>query len=168
MDSNKNEKEIKIEKDNPIKEEEEKEDENYIGIEKKLGDLILRGWTMLADSCPLETCRCPLMRSPDGQKYCVNCEMWQFDNKKRQKKKFTELIPLHGKQNIAIKHMDLVKPIKKKLINDSIDNILKDKLFYLAEKLNNENDLRNIEEIMKSMNLMMDTIEHYYKIKKSN
>ena len=86
MDSNQNEKEIKIEKDIPIKEEEEKEDENYIGIEKKLGDLILRGWTMLADSCPLETCRCPLMRSPDGQKYCVNCEMWQFDNKKRQKK----------------------------------------------------------------------------------
>jgi len=64
--------------------------------------------------------------------------------------------------------MDLVKPIKKNLINDSIDYILKDKLFYLSEKLNNENDLRNIEEIMKSMNLMMDTIEHYYKIKKSN
>jgi uncharacterized Zn finger protein (UPF0148 family) len=173
MDSNRIEKEIIIEKDIPLKEEEEekedeKEDENYIGIEKKLGDLILRGWTMLADSCPLESCRCPLMRSPDGQKYCVNCEMWQFDNKKRQKKKFTELIPLHGKQNITIKHMDLVKPLKKKKLNDSFDNILKDKLLYLAEKLNNENDLRNIEEILKAMNLMMDTIEHYYMIKKSN
>ena len=173
MDSNRIEKEIIIEKDIPQKEEEEekedeKEDENYIGIEKKLGDLILRGWTMLADSCPLESCRCPLMRSPDGQKYCVNCEMWQFDNKKRQKKKFTELIPLHGKQNITIKHMDLVKPLKKKKLNDSFDNILKDKLLYLAEKLNNENDLRNIEEILKAMNLMMDTIEHYYMIKKSN
>jgi uncharacterized Zn finger protein (UPF0148 family) len=25
-----------------------------ITIEKKLGDLMLRGWTMLADSCPSE------------------------------------------------------------------------------------------------------------------
>ena len=87
MDSNPIEKEIIIEKDIPINEEEEKEDENYIDIEKKLENLILRGWTMSSDSCPLETCRTPLMRSPDGQNYCVNCEMWQFDNKKRQKKK---------------------------------------------------------------------------------
>ena len=89
--------------------------------------------------------------------------------KKDKKKKFTELIPLHGKQNITIKHMDLVKPLKKKiLINDTVENVLRGKLFFLAQKLDIENDLRNIEEIIKAMNLMMDTIEHYYMIKKSN
>ena len=88
---------------------------------------------------------------------------------KKDKKKFTELIPLHGKQNITIKHMDLVKPLKKKiLINDTVENVLRGKLFFLAQKLDIENDLRNIEEIIKAMNLMMDTIEHYYMIKKSN
>ena len=61
----------------------------FRGADKKLGDLMLRGWTMLADSCI--TCRCPLMRSPDGQKYCVNCEVWVYDNKKREPKKFSEL-----------------------------------------------------------------------------
>ena len=65
--------------------------------------------------------------------------------------------------------MDLVKPLKKKiLINDTVENVLRGKLFFLAQKLDIENDLRNIEEIIKAMNLMMDTIEHYYMIKKSN
>ena len=163
--------ESKIEKENEnIKEKEINEQEELDKqIEKKLGDLLLRGWTMLAESCPLESCQVPLMKSPDGQKYCVNCEMWQFDNKKRQKKKFTELIPLHGKQNITIKHMDLVKPLKKKiLINDTVENVLRGKLFFLAQKLDIENDLRNIEEIIKAMNLMMDTILHYKKIQNNN
>jgi uncharacterized Zn finger protein (UPF0148 family) len=29
-------------------------EEGGISIEKKLGDLMLRGWTMLADTCPSE------------------------------------------------------------------------------------------------------------------
>ena len=63
--------------------------DTFRGADKKLGDLMLRGWAMLADSCL--TCRCPLMRSPDGQKYCVNCEVWIYDNKKTEPKKFNEL-----------------------------------------------------------------------------
>ena len=52
--------------------------------------------------------------------------------------------------------------------NDSVENILKGKLLYLAQRLDKESDLRNIEEIMKAMNLMMDTILHYKKIQNNN
>ena len=129
---------------------------------------MLRGWTMLAESCPIESCRCPLMRSPDGQKYCCNCEMWQFDNKKREKKKFTEIVPLKNQQNIAIKHMEVMKPIQNKITyqNDSIENVLNNKLKYLAERINNENDIRNLEELMKAFNNLIDTIKHYESLKK--
>jgi uncharacterized Zn finger protein (UPF0148 family) len=140
----------------------------FKGIDKKLSDLMLRGWTMLAESCPIESCRCPLMRSPDGQKYCCNCEMWQFDNKKREKKKFTEIVPLKNQQNLAIKHMEIMKPIQNKItyLNDSIENVLSNKLKYLAERINNENDIRNLEELMKAFNNLIDTIKHYESLKK--
>jgi uncharacterized Zn finger protein (UPF0148 family) len=144
------------------------EEDPFKGIDKKLSDLMLRGWTMLAESCPIESCRCPLMRSPDGQKYCCNCEMWQFDNKKREKKKFTEIVPLKNQQNLAIKHMEVMKPIQNKItyLNDSIENVLSNKLKYLAERINNENDIRNLEELMKAFNNLIDTIKHYESLKK--
>ena len=144
------------------------DEDPFKGIDKKLSDLMLRGWTMLAESCPIESCRCPLMRSPDGQKYCCNCEMWQFDNKKREKKKFTEIVPLKNQQNIAIKHMEVMKPIQNKITyqNDSIENVLNNKLKYLAERINNENDIRNLEELMKAFNNLIDTIKHYESLKK--
>ena len=144
------------------------DEDPFKGIDKKLSDLMLRGWTMLAESCPIESCRCPLMRSPDGQKYCCNCEMWQFDNKKREKKKFTEIVPLKNQQNIAIKHMEVMKPIQNKITyqNDSIENVLSNKLKYLAERINNENDMRNLEELMKAFNNLIDTIKHYESLKK--
>ena len=144
------------------------DEDPFKGIDKKLSDLMLRGWTMLAESCPIESCRCPLMRSPDGQKYCCNCEMWQFDNKKREKKKFTEIVPLKNQQNLAIKHMEVMKPIQNKItyLNDSIENILSNKLKYLAERINKENDIRNLEELMKAFNNLIDTIKHYESLKK--
>ena len=144
------------------------DEDPFKGIDKKLSDLMLRGWTMLAESCPIESCRCPLMRSPDGQKYCCNCEMWQFDNKKREKKKFTEIVPLKNQQNLAIKHMEIMKPIQNKItyLNDSIENVLSNKLKYLAERINNENDIRNLEELMKAFNNLIDTIKHYESLKK--
>ena len=144
------------------------DEDPFKGIDKKLSDLMLRGWTMLAESCPIESCRCPLMRSPDGQKYCCNCEMWQFDNKKREKKKFTEIVPLKNQQNLAIKHMEVMKPIQNKITyqNDSIENVLSNKLKYLAERINNENDIRNLEELMKAFNNLIDTIKHYESLKK--
>ena len=89
--------------------------------------------------------------------------------RKEKKKKFTELIPVK-EQKIAVKHMEITKPVKNKILlgNDSVENILKGKLLYLAQRLDKESDLRNIEEIMKAMNLMMDTILHYKKIQNNN
>ena len=54
-------------------------EDSSAGVEKRLGDLMMRGWTMLAESCPIESCGCPLMRNFDGQKYCCGCELWHFD-----------------------------------------------------------------------------------------
>lgn len=37
------------------------------------GDLLLRGWAMLAENCP--RCQVPLMRDPKTQdRLCVNCD----------------------------------------------------------------------------------------------
>ena len=88
--------------------------------DKRLGELLLRGWTMLADNCSV--CNCPLMRNPDGKKYCVQCEAWVFDNKKREEKKFNELIPISGiqqkkeipKNNILTQKKETTEKIEKK------------------------------------------------------
>ena len=48
----------------------------FRGANKKLGELLLRGWTMLVDACEVTNCKYPLMRSSDGQKYCVIYEAW--------------------------------------------------------------------------------------------
>ena len=95
----------------------------FRGADKKLGELMLRGWTMLADCCSVSSCQCPLMRSPDGQKYCVNCETWIYDNKKREAKKFNELIPSRlnqSKQNLEKKEVK-TKIASHKGFNDSND-----------------------------------------------
>ena len=146
-------------------ESQKEEEEQFHGVDKKLGDLMLRGWTMLAETCPLESCKCPLMRSLDGQKYCVNCEMWQFDNKKREKKKFTELVPMQGKQVLQVKHTELIKPKKFDPIpvtsEKSVEELLNEKLQILAKRIYDEKDLKKIEEISKVMEQIMNLIEHY-------
>ena len=144
------------------------EEDQFHGIDKKLGDLMLRGWTMLAESCSLESCKCPLMRSPEGQKYCVNCEMWQFDNKKTRKKKFTDLVPLQGKQLLQVKHTELIQPKNFKSIpikvEKSVDELLHDKLQTLAKRIYDEKDMKKIDEISKVMEQIMSLIEHYKQI----
>lgn len=44
-------------------------------IHEKLGNLLLKGWTMLGNSCPqcMET---PLMRSKDKKIYCGKCDIY--------------------------------------------------------------------------------------------
>ena len=148
--------------------ESKNEEDQFQEVYKKLGDLILRGWTMLAESCPLESCKCPLMRSPDGQKYCVNCEMWQFDNKKTKKKKFTDLVPLQGKQLLQVKHTELIQPKNFKSISikieKSVEELLHDKLQILAKRIYDEKDMKKIDEISKVMEQIMSLIEHYKQI----
>ena len=89
------------------------EEDSFEGTDKKLSDLMKRGWIMLSESCPLESCRCPLMKSPDGQKYCVQCEMWIFDHKPVKKKKFGELVPFKKPRE---NHTEISKKYK---VNDS-------------------------------------------------
>ena len=160
--------------------------DTFRGADKKLGELMLRGWTMLADSCT--TCNCPLMRSPDGQKYCVNCEVWIYDNKKREPKKYSELFPSRisqiNKKNQDIQHKKELpenKEIKEnkdnkknekeekkthnnpKIIRNNTPciDLLNNKLSILAQNLNEETDFKKCNEIIDLMNKIIDLIKHY-------
>ncbi|OQR97242.1 hypothetical protein ACHHYP_12354 [Achlya hypogyna] len=42
----------------------------------KMGEKMLQGWTLLGIHCPVPGCLMPLMRSREGQMYCVNCEQY--------------------------------------------------------------------------------------------
>ena len=165
--------------------------DTFRGADKKLGELMLRGWTMLADCCQVSNCRCPLMRSPDGQKYCVNCEAWIYDNKKREQKKFNELIPSLSNQMKNQKQMfkeggqkvekkenqenqkkienqvkekeDKSKKIKN-VSNETVIELLEKKLKYLGQSLNEETNIKKCEEIIQLMDKIMLLIEHYKKI----
>ena len=161
---------------------------------KRLGDLLLYGWTMLGDSCP--NCNCPLMKSPDGMKYCVSCESWISPNKKPDPKKFDELISTRNHSNKEqpkitdkkdedkneinknkIKNIEEKKEInkieeKKEKSNIQInkDNstleLIENKLKKLSIELNEENDIKKCENIIQLMNKLLDFIERYKKIQK--
>lgn len=135
------------------------EEDSFEGTDKKLSDLMKRGWIMLSESCPLESCRCPLMKSPDGQKYCVQCEMWIFDHKPVKKKKFGELVPFKKPRE---NHTEISKKYtfpKDTRFNHPILQTLTLKLNYLNEKLLNETDVHMIEIIAKDINLILDAIK---------
>ncbi len=102
------------------------------------------------------------MKCPNGQKYCVGCEMWHFD-KEAKKQKFTELVSLEGKQNVQIKPTDVQKMSKPLNINYQLNtNVLqslKIKLVYLSNLLNNETDVSKSKEILECMRLCMGNIQ---------
>ncbi len=137
--------------------------EEELGVEKRLADLMMRGWTMLADSCPVESCGCPLMKNLEGQVYCVGCEMWHFDKQRQVKQKFGELVALQGKQNIQIKHTEISKLPHtidfNFTLSKSVLSSLKLKLVYLSNLLNNENDLNKIQEILETMKICLENIQ---------
>ena len=162
--------------------------------DKRLGELLLRGWTMLADNC--SACNCPLMRNPDGKKYCVQCEAWVFDNKKREEKKFNELIPIPGiqqkkeipKNNILTQKKETTEKIEKKdnkekkienkekkienkpknnnksTYDGTVLELLDNKLKRLGQSLNEENDIKKSEEIIQLMDKIIALVEHYKKV----
>ena len=139
-------------------------EDSSAGVEKRLGDLMMRGWTMLAESCPIESCGCPLMRNFDGQKYCCGCEMWHFD-KDRVKQKFGELVSLKGKQNLQVmenrsNHTEVSKlPSNIKIsFSNSVIQALQVKLAYLSNTLNSETDTVKTKDILECMRLCMDNI----------
>jgi len=145
------------------------EEEPLIGVDKKLADLMMRGWVLLAESCPIDSCGCPLMRNLEGQKYCCGCEMWHFDKERPVKQKFAELVSLKGKQNVQIKpntqHTEVSKITPKKNIdfnmnmNGGVLQALQLKLAYLANQLNSEVDLTKTKQILENINLCLNNME---------
>jgi len=142
-------------------------EEPVIEVDKKLSNLMMKGWILMADVCPIESCSCPLMKSPDGQKYCVGCEMWHFDKEKKVKQKFGELVSLKGKQNIQLKTTQSSEvskiqqnPVDFNLtLNKSVLNSLQMKLAYLSNILNNEKEINKSKEILECMRICMENIQ---------
>ena len=138
------------------KEDEEKE------IEKKLSDLMNMGWTLLEENCPLESCHCPLLKSLDGNKYCVKCEMWQFPDKERSRQKYTDLV-LKAHQELAIRETGLTKKYKRFNFNtfgkESLLNSLRAKLAYLSSILNETPDQNKTQQILQNIELCLKNIK---------
>ena len=132
-------------------------------IEKKLSDLLTIGWTLLDEKCPLESCDCPLLKSFDGNKYCVKCEMWQFPDKVRASQKYTDLV-VKSNQELALRETRLAKVYKNRInINiygkESVLNSLRTKLAYLSSVLNQTQDLNKTQQILQNMELCLKNIK---------
>ena len=140
---------------------EEKKDDKE--IEKKLSDLLNIGWMLLEEKCPLESCDCPLLKSFDGNKYCVKCEMWQFPDQVKAKQKYTDLV-VKSSQEIALRETRLAK-IYPTNINfniygkESILNSLRAKLAYLSNILNQTKDLTKTHQILENIELCIKNIK---------
>ncbi len=137
------------------------EDEDKM-IEKKLTELLEMGWTLLEEKCPLESCNCPLLKSLDGNKYCVKCEMWQFPDKERYRQRYTDLV-LKAHQELAVRETGLMKVNKRFNFDvfgkESLLNSLKTKLAYLSSILNNNLDQTKTQQILQNMDLCMKNIK---------
>ena len=138
------------------KESEEKE------IEKKLSDLMNMGWTLLEESCPLESCHCPLLKSLDGNKYCVRCEMWQFPDRETTRQKYTDLV-LRAHQELAIREMGLAKMNKRLRFHsfgkEALLNSLRTKLAFLSSILNETPDMIKTQQILSNIELCLKNIK---------
>ena len=142
-----------------------------VSVDKKLANLLLLGWTMLADTCPVETCKCPLMRSLDGKKYCCGCEAWE-NSAKIEKQEFKEIASNNIRKTKSEKEQqpkEIVKEeekkeiivTKKENVNEKVIKVLKKKLDYLTERLDKETDISLIDQLTKSIMLNMDAIKKY-------
>ena len=131
-------------------------------IEKKLSELLALGWTLLEEKCPLETCDCPLLKSFDGNKYCVKCEIWQFPDQVKAPQKYTDLV-VKSSQELVLKNTGLTKRYKN--INydiygkESVLNSLKAKLAYLSSVLNQTKDLSKTQQILQNIELCLKNIK---------
>jgi uncharacterized Zn finger protein (UPF0148 family) len=131
-------------------------------VERKLGELMLRGWLMTSECCPIESnfsninlgCHCPLMRNNDGQIYCVNCESWIIEKEVSSKKqRFGELVTfdyMQDKQKIQLKDQGVnnISSLYTKNLFTFEKHIVTSfqmKLVYLINLLNNESDIFKIE-----------------------
>ena len=132
-------------------------------IDKKLSKLMDMGWILLEEICPLESCNCPLLKSLDGNKYCVKCEMWQFPGKEKSKQKYTDLV-LKANQELVIRETGLAKINKKRFdfnsfTKRSLLNSLKAKLAYLSSILNATYDQNKTKQILENINLCLENMK---------
>ena len=140
--------------------EEKKEDKE---IEKKLSDLLNIGWILLQEKCPLETCDCPLLKSFDGNKYCVKCEMWQFPDQVKAKQKYTDLV-VKSSQELALRETGLAKIYPHKIDmnvygKEAVLNSLRVKLAYLSSILNEAKDLTKTHQILENIELCIKNVK---------
>ena len=140
---------------------EEKKDDKE--IEKKLSDLLNIGWMLLDEKCPLESCDCPLLKSFDGNKYCVKCEMWQFPDQVKAKQKFTDLV-VKSSQELALRETRLAKVYPHRInLNiygkEAIINSLRAKLAYLSSILNQTKDMTKTKQILENIELCIKNIK---------
>ena len=113
-------------------------------VERKLSELLTIGWTLLEEKCPLESCDCPLLKSFDGNKYCVKCEMWQFPDQVKARQKYTDLV-VKSNQELVLRETGL--------------NSLKAKLAYLSSVLNQTKDLSKTQQILQNIELCLKNIK---------
>lgn len=139
---------------------------NEKSIQDKLGELLLQGWTMLADVCFIESCSTPLMRdNVTKQVYCVGCESWVFNKEKTtQKCKYTDLVSLEGKRNIQLpeKHNEVSKLSKPLSFTGTYGNfreILETKLVAFSQWLQVENDINKCNAILDAMKKTTDLLK---------
>ena len=140
--------------------EENKDDKE---VEKKLSDLLNIGWILLNEKCPLESCDCPLLKSFDGNKYCVKCEMWQYPDQVKAKQKYTDLV-VKSSQEIALRETRLAKIYPHKINmnvygKETVINSLKVKLDYLSSILNETKDLTKTKQILENIELCIKNIK---------
>ena len=132
-------------------------------VERKLSELLTIGWTLLEEKCPLESCDCPLLKSFDGNKYCVKCEMWQFPDQVKARQKYTDLV-VKSNQELVLRETGLAK-IYKNSINfdiygkETVLNSLKAKLAYLSSVLNQTKDLSKTQQILQNSELCLKNIK---------
>ena len=131
-------------------------------IDKKLSELMNMGWTLLEDICPLESCNCPLLKSLDGNKYCVKCEMWQFPDQQKTRQKYTDLV-LKAHQELAIRETGLAKLNKRLNFSlfgkESLLNSLRAKLAYLSSVLNATYDQNKTKLILENIDLCLQNMK---------
>lgn len=146
------------------------EDASDYPVDKKLADLMMKGWVMLADTCPVETCGCPLMKSPDGNKYCCGCEMWHFEKERPKKQRFGEIAVKNkpannpSNQGLQVKHQEVSKLPKTHIefnftLNNNVLQSLQMKLAYLSNLLNNENNIAKSKEVLECIKLCIENIQ---------
>ena len=139
-----------------------KEDKNA-EIERKLSELLTIGWTLLDEKCPLESCDCPLLKSFDCNKYCVNCEMWQFPDQVKARQKYVDLV-VKSNQELILRETGLTKLYKNRInfniySKESALHSLKTKLAYLSSILNQTKDLNKTHQILQNIELCLKNIK---------